>query len=215
VSGKRPAERGSARKSEHAPSPRVGRMDALVMCGGEGSRLDATGEKPLFEVGGEPMVGRVCRALDGAAVDEVYAVTSPATPETRAHLADQGVPLVEGTGEGYVADLGAALDAVDPPVVTVVADLPLLAPEHVEAALAAHDGRNVTVCVPTRLKSALGVSAETTRRHGGVERSPTGLNVVTAGEAPERVETSWDARLAVNVNYTDDAAVAEVLAGGP
>jgi len=188
------------------------------MCGGEGSRLDAAVEKPLVEVAGEPMIERVCRALDGAAVDEVYAVTSPAAPETRAYLADRGVSLVGGSGEGYVADLGAALEAVDPPVVTAVADLPLLAPEHVDAAVTAHDGRNVTVCVPTRLKEALGVSAETTRRHGGVERSPTGLNVVAAGgagDADERVETSWDARLAVNVNYADDAAVAEVLAGGP
>jgi len=185
------------------------------MCGGEGTRLDAPGEKPLFEVAGDPMVERVTRALRGADVDEVYAVTSPAAPETRAYLRDREVSVVEGTGEGYVADLGAALDAVDPPVVTVVADLPLLAPEHVNAALAAHDGRNVTVCVPTRLKESLGVSAETTRRHGGVERSPTGLNVVAAGESDERVETSWDARLAVNVNYADDAAVAEVLADGP
>lgn len=185
------------------------------MCGGEGARLDAAGEKPLFEVAGEPMVERVYRALCDAAVDEVYAVTSPATPETRSFLAEREVSLVEGTGDGYVADLGAALDTVDPPVVTAVADLPLLASEHVDAAVAAHDGRNVTVCVPTRLKEALGVSAETTRRHGCTERSPTGLNVVAAGDADERVETSWDARLAVNVNYEDDAAVAEVLAGGP
>lgn len=187
------------------------------MCGGEGSRLDAAGEKPLFEVAGSPMVERVCRALDGAAVDEVYAVTSPAAPATRAHLADRGVSLVEGDGNGYVADLGAALNTVEPPVVTAVADLPLLDAEHVNAAVTAHDGRSVTVCVPTRLKEALGVSVETTRSHGGDELSPTGLNVVAAAEADaarERVETSWDARLAVNVNYADDATVAEVLAGG-
>lgn len=185
------------------------------MCGGEGTRLDAPVEKPLYEVAGDPMIERVLRALRGADVEEVYAVTSPTAPETRAYLAERDVLLIEGTGDGYVADLGAALDAVDPPVVTAVADLPLLAPEHVNAAVGAHDRRNVTLCVPTRLKETLGVSAETTRRHGGMELSPTGLNVVAAGDAAERVETSWDARLAVNVNYRDDAAVAEVLAGGP
>ena len=165
------------------------------MCGGEGTRLAADAEKPLFEVGGRPMLGRVLDALDGAAVDAVHAVTSPTTPDTLAYLDDRDATVIEGPGEGYVADL------------------PLLAPAVVNDALAAYDGRNVTVCVPTRLKQALGVSAETVRDHEGERLSPTGLNVVAADDAGERVERVWDARAAVNVNYAADATVAEVLAG--
>ena len=165
------------------------------MCGGEGTRLAADAEKPLFEVGGRPMLGRVLDALDGAAVDAVHAVTSPATPDTLAYLDDRDATVIEGRGEGYVADL------------------PLLAPAVVDDALAAYDGRNVTVCVPTRLKESLGVSTETVRDEGGEQLSPTGLNVVAADDAGERVERVWDARAAVNVNYADDAATAEVLAG--
>jgi adenosylcobinamide-phosphate guanylyltransferase len=187
-------------------------MDALVMCGGEGTRLAADAEKPLFEVGGRPMLARVLDALDGAAVDAVHAVTSPATPDTLAYLDDRDATVIEGTGEGYVADLRRALATVSPPVVTVVADLPLLAPAVVDDAIAAYDGRNVTVCVPTRLKETLGVSAETVRDEGGERLSPTGLNVVAADDAGERIERIWDARAAVNVNYDDDATVAEVLA---
>ena len=180
------------------------------MCGGRGTRLDC-GEKPLFEVGGDPMVDRVLAALGESRVDRIYAVTSPHVPETTAHL-DGRVPCIEAAGEGYVADLTAALDRVDPPVLTVVADLPLLSAEVIDRTLAAHAGGSLTVCVPTALKEALGVSADATRERDGRRLSPTGLNVV--GD-DERVRVSHDARLAVNVNRPADAEVAEVLADGP
>ena len=180
------------------------------MCGGQGTRLDA-GEKPLFEIGGEPMVDRVLAALDKSALETVYAVTSPHAPETATHL-DGRVPCLETGGDGYVEDLGVALDdrRVGRPVVTVVSDLPLLTPEIVDRVVDAYDGGALTVCVPTALKEALGVSAETTRAHGGHERSPTGLNVV--GETTEEtLYVSYDTRLAINVNRPEDVAVAEVL----
>ena len=180
------------------------------MCGGRGTRLDR-GEKPLFEVGGDPMVDRVLAALEGSRVDRVHAVTSPYVPETAAHL-DGRVPCIEAAGEGYVADLAEALDAVDDPVLTVVSDLPLLSAEVVDRTLAAHAGGSLTVCVPTALKEALGVSADSTRERDGRRLSPTGLNVVGGDE---RVRVSHDARLAVNVNRPADADVAEVLADGP
>lgn len=207
------------------------------MCGGEGTRLDR-GEKPLFEVGGEPMVDRVRRALAASRVDAIHAVTSPSAPETAVHL-DGRMRTIETDGEGYVADLGVALERVDRPVLTVVADLPLLSGEVVDRVLDAYESASgasgagstggtgdegeagdsvprgsMTVCVPTRLKEALGVSADATRAHGGHELSPTGLNVVGENSA-EALHVSYDARLAVNVNRPTDAEVAEVLAGGP
>ena len=73
----------------------------------------------------------------------------------------------------------------------------------------------MTVCVPAALKRQLGVSVDTTRTHAGRELAPTGLNVV--GERDdETIRVSHDARLAVNVNRPDDAAVATAFAtGGP
>ena len=180
------------------------------MCGGRGTRLDR-GEKPLFEVGGEPMVDRVLAALGGSRVDRVHAVTSPHVPETTAHL-DGRVPCIEAAGEGYVADLTDALKTVDPPVLTVVADLPLLSAEVVDRTLSAHDGGSLTVCVLTALKEALGVSADSTQERDGRRLSPTGLNVVGGDE---QLRVSHDARLAVNVNRPADADVAEVFADGP
>ncbi|EMA53228.1 MULTISPECIES: NTP transferase domain-containing protein [Halococcus] len=194
------------------------------MCGGRGTRLDAGTEKPLYEIGGRPMVDRVIGALRASRVEAIHAVGSSNAPRTRDHLDpdrfdatrdetrrhDPPVEsFVEAPGEGYVADLAAALDSIDPPVLTVAADLPLLAGESVDRVLDAFDGDSLAVCVPVILKRALGVSVDTTMEHDGRTLAPTGINVV-AGDA-ETTLVSRDERLAVNVNRRADAQVAEAL----
>jgi adenosylcobinamide-phosphate guanylyltransferase len=182
------------------------------MCGGEGTRLDR-GEKPLFEIGGEPMIGRVLDALEASRIGAVHAVTAPQTPKTRRWLEDRdALEVLEAPGDGYVADLTSALETVDRPVLTVVADLPLLEEVIVERTLDAYGAGALTVCVPAALKRQLGLTVDTTRSRGGRELAPTGLNVVGETDA-ETVRVSHDARLAVNVNRPDDAAVAERLVG--
>ena len=181
------------------------------MCGGRGSRLGAEVEKPLFGVGGRPMVDRVHDALAGSRIETVHAVASPATPKTREHLRAAGVATVDAPGEGYVADLGHAAERVDTPVLTVVADLPLLSSETVDTVLAAHDGGSLTVCVPVDLKRRLGVSVETTLPDTEPPLAPSGLNVLADPDAPDDTMTRHDPGLAVNVNRPRDAAVAEAL----
>ncbi|MFB6305177.1 MAG: NTP transferase domain-containing protein [Haloferacaceae archaeon] len=201
-------------------------MDALLICGGRGTRLDADREKPLVRVGGRPMVDRVRDALAASRAGPTYAVVSPHAPATRAHLADD-CRIVDAPGEGYVADLDYALDAVGRPALTAVADLPLLAAAPVDRALAAAgaaDGpspgaganddapggvRALAVHVPAALKRALGASTDTTVERAGRELAPAGLNVVAEG--PEAVRVSHDARLAVNVNRPTDRDLAEEL----
>jgi adenosylcobinamide-phosphate guanylyltransferase len=177
------------------------------MCGGKGSRLDADVEKPLFEVGGRPMVDRVASALADSAVAETYAVTSPHAPETRDHL-DERLPLVETAGDGYVTDLGAALadDRVSTPALTVAADLPLLAGDAVDVVLDARQpGASLTVAVPVALKRLLGASVD-----ADGDPAPTGVNVVADADE-ETTYVTYDARFAVNVNRQSDAEVAAAL----
>ncbi|WP_439028699.1 NTP transferase domain-containing protein [Haloarchaeobius sp. DT45] len=192
------------------------------MCGGRGTRLDADVEKPLYPVAGTPMVDRVLAALGRSQVETVHAAVSPHAPDTREHLTDLGgdgsrdpdrdvpaVSLVETPGDGYVADLQAALDLVQTPVLTVVADLPLLAPVVVDRVLDRYAGgetHSLTVVVPTELKRALGASCDT--EFDGL--APTGVNVVADSET-DTMYTSYDARLAVNVNRQSDADLAEAL----
>lgn len=193
-------------------------MDALVMCGGRGTRLEAPVEKPLLEVCAEPMVDAVLSALAESATDRTYAAVSPHAPETADHLRDHPVEptLLETPGAGYVADLRTALETATPPVLSVVADLPLLESAHVDQAVRASGaGANpgavsTVICVPAALKRELDVSVDTTVRSDGRELAPTGMNVI-ADQGDQRIEAVNDTRLAVNVNRPGDVDVAEGL----
>jgi adenosylcobinamide-phosphate guanylyltransferase len=205
-------------------------MDVLLMCGGRGTRLDGTTEKPLRTVAGRPMVDRVLDALGASRAETTHAVVSPHATRTRAHLAERAegaasLSVVDAPGNGYVADLRYALDATDAagaPVLTVAADLPLLDGPAVNAVLAAAraaDGDSLTVCVPAARKRELGVSADATTEIDGREVVPAGINVVGGGaadgdgeqDAGGAVHLTDDARVAVNVNYPSDVRTAERL----
>lgn len=199
-------------------------MDCLVMCGGQGTRLDSVTEKPLHEIHGRSLVDRVLDAVAASRAADVYAVTSPHTPDTRNHLEDSiktrgttDLDVIQAPGEGYVADLQHALDTADigenNPALTVAADLPLLDGAALDRVLDVYDEGSLTVCVPTMLPEALGVTVDAAFEVGGRSVVPTGVNVV--GGAPDDSWVSWDARFAVNVNYPEDAAVAERLLSGP
>ncbi|GAA0233151.1 NTP transferase domain-containing protein [Halobaculum roseum] len=210
------------------------------MSGGRGTRLGAVGadtEKPLVEVAGEPMIDRVLAALSAGRVDRVHAVVSPNAPETAAYLRDResdafgddsaddsdgddaataGVSVVDAPGEGYVADLGYALERVERPVLTVAADLPLLSAGDIDRAIDAAGDASLSVYVPVELKRELGVSVdeETTTTVGDRTVAPTGLNVVGDDDGEYGDETALvveDERLAVNVNRPRDIRVAEAL----
>jgi adenosylcobinamide-phosphate guanylyltransferase len=205
------------------------------MCGGRGTRLGGDTEKPLVGVGGRPMVDRVCSAFLDGRVGAVHCAVSPHTPETRAHLADRpDVSVIETPGEGYVADLGDALERVGTPVVTAASDLPLLTPEAVGTALDAAgaggaedaggaddagggshaaddaggvddaDAVSVTVCVLVELKRELGVSVDTATDHAGRRVAPTGLNVV----GDRRPESEGDDGEAERTLVVDDERLA-------
>ena len=185
------------------------------MCGGRGTRLDSDTEKPLSEIAGTPMLDRVLSALDDSRIETVYAAVSPQTPKTRRHLDSKSggddLQIVETAGEGYVEDLQYALDGMDTPVLTVAADLPLLDGEILDRILAQHDSGSLSVYVPDALKGTIGASSEATMEWDGQTVASTGVNIV--GEGSEQRYLAHDARLAVNVNYPEDAAVAESLLG--
>jgi adenosylcobinamide-phosphate guanylyltransferase len=181
-------------------------MDALVMCGGRGTRLALDREKPLVEVGGRPLLDRVTDALAASSADRWYAVTSPHAPATRAHVS---LPTIDAPGDGYVSDLQYALARVETPVLTVAADLPLLTGNTIDSIIDSFDGDSMTACVPTALKRRLGVRIDTTMQDDP-SLAPAGVNVIAAGDRDRRI-VSDDLRLAVNVNHRRDAQVAEAL----
>ena len=197
------------------------------MCGGRGTRLGGETEKPLREVAGRAMVDRVLDALAESRIETTHAVVSPHATRTRERLAERAsaspsLSVVDAPGDGYVADLQFATDAVGAdgdPLLTVAADLPLLNGAAVNAVLdaaRAADRDSLTVCVPAARKRDLGVSADATTEIGGREVVPAGINVVGTSSETERddagaVHLTDDARIAVNVNYPSDVRTAERL----
>ncbi|MDB2223973.1 NTP transferase domain-containing protein [Halorubrum ezzemoulense] len=220
------------------------------MCGGRGTRLDREGEKPLAPVAGRSMVDRTLDALAASRVETAYAAVSPHTPRTRERLGERAsgggrvadgaergagsveVTVVDTPGDGYVADLQAALaEGPEPPVLTVAVDLPLLDGPAVDTVLDAHAAAgsdSLSVRVPAARKRGLGASADAATRYDDGdeaageavdppdERVPAGVNVVGAidGGGDEAVRATRDARLALNVNRPGDRRLAErILAG--
>lgn len=181
------------------------------MCGGRGTRLDAPVEKPLFEIAGQPMIERVLAAFEDTDVETVYAVTSPHVPETRAYLDERSVAQIETPGEGYVDDLGRALERVHGPVLTVATDLPLIAADAISDVIDQHERGSLTVCVPVALKEVLGVSVGLTIDPEGRELAPSGINIVSDLDT-DTTHVTYDVRFAVNVNRRSDARIAEALA---
>ena len=186
-------------------------MDALVMCGGPGTRLQARIEKPLVDVDGKPMIERVYHACLESDIDQVFGVVSPQTPTTEQWLSDRDVPIIITPGDGYVADLQLALQRVGTPVITVAADLPLLIASHIDTLIDEYDGPSITGCVPTEVKAKLDLSVDTTITHGTYEYAPVGLNIVADCD-DEAVYVFSDDRIAVNVNRPTDIEIAEGLA---
>lgn len=214
-----------------------GITDAVLLCGGRGTRLGTETEKPLVPVDGRPMVHRVLDAIARSRIRRVVAVSSPHTPSTTATMEELSAGELEparlvsnvvvGSGEGYVDDLNRGLDAVDGPALTVTADLPLLRTRDVadviEAAVGSGDDGgpahtandrglvdSVSICVPVSLKRTLGASVDTSVTHDGNDVAPTGLNVVGSGEDTVVVRRSKS--LAINVNRPRDLALARRIA---
>ncbi|MFC4439023.1 MULTISPECIES: NTP transferase domain-containing protein [Natrialbaceae] len=182
------------------------------MCGGKGTRLESPHEKPLHPIDGTAMIDRVLAGFEESAVETIFAAVSPNALETREHLERAGsVRTIETAGEGYVTDLLAVLErsAIEPPVLTVAADVPLLEAPVVDRILATHGDSDAsrTVCVPASLKRRLGVSVEA-RLESAPHLAPTGVNVVGRVEK-SMTDVSYDPRLAVNVNRLEDARIAE------
>jgi adenosylcobinamide-phosphate guanylyltransferase len=185
------------------------------------------------------MVDRVCDALAESRVETAHAVVSPHASATRAHLVDErsAVSVIDAPGDGYVADLRYATEAVGAsggdgagdaaarPLLTVAADLPLLDAAAVNGVIDAARGAgddaptSLTVCVPAARKRELGVSADAATEVCGREVVPAGINVVggdreAEGDGDAAVHRTEDVRLAVNVNYPSDVRIAEELLAG-
>jgi len=193
-------------------------MLALIMAGGEGSRL-GMGEKPLVTICGRPMLSYVIDAFSTAG-HEVIVVASHRTPFTKNWCRAQGLTIYDAKGLGYVEDINAAvadLEEEERPLFTCVSDLPCLAAEIIVDIEAAWRRSGLPACstwVPRDLCLEHGCRTQYTEIISGVPSCPAGINILTASREAwtpeEEVQVLMhDRRLAFNINTREELAVVQ------
>jgi adenosylcobinamide-phosphate guanylyltransferase len=196
-------------------------VTALLMAGGEGTRLKTEGEKPLLKVGGRPMIGYVINALKGAKkVDEIIVVVSKHTLQTAAFSRRHSLKVLQTPGEGFCLDaryaikklkLGAAL--------TICADLPLITSEFIDRVITHYEdcGKPAfSVMVSLGIRNKLGLSADYVFKIKGKNVVPAGINIIDGkkieeNELEEEILFIDDKIVVVNVNTLEDLRVAESM----
>jgi adenosylcobinamide-phosphate guanylyltransferase len=186
-------------------------MLALIMAGGEGSRL-GMGEKPLVTILGMPMISRVIEAFRGAGLD-VVVVATPKTCFTQNWCRAQGIPLFRAAGLGYVEDLIEAVSELDEeaPLFTCGGDMPCITPSAISAIRSAYWDSDYPACsvwIPLATSENLGLSPAYTQLVNGVTASPAGVNILLGERItepqPELQLLMEDPALAFNINTGND-----------
>jgi len=194
-------------------------VTALLMAGGKGTRLNITGEKPLLEVCGKPMIQRVLEALKGATkVEDIVVVVSKHTPQTAAFAQKQALMVLRGPGRGFCLDAKYAIKKLKlETVLTICADLPLITSEFIDKVITFYEQCKkpaLTVVVPQELYAKFGLSVDYFLNVNGKSLIPIGVNVVDGKRVEERyldeeVLLIDDVKVAVNVNTLQDLKIAE------
>lgn len=196
-------------------------VTALVMAGGEGTRMRIEEEKPLLKVGGKPMIEHVVNTLKGAKkVEEIIVAVSGRTPKTATFVRKLSLKVLHTPGKGFCLDARYAIKKLKlGTVLTICVDLPLITSEFVDEVIARYEQCNkpaLTVMVPLEIYKKLGLSTDYVFKIEGKNLVPAGVNVVDGkriNEAllEEEIIVIPREEIAVNVNRPGDLKIAERL----
>jgi len=194
---------------------------ALITAGGRGTRIKEMGvEKPMVLLHGRPMIDHILEQM--MLVDEissVYVSISDNVPNTRHHLGQMGVNLLETSGTEYCHDLiQAAEDIAEDHIFICPADLPLLRAELVSDVVREFLKRkeqSLTVGIPLEKALEFGVDVTFYENVNGQPLMPCGVSVVdrkrmlTREFLPGSYYVAETPDVAVNVNTMADLKKAE------
>jgi adenosylcobinamide-phosphate guanylyltransferase len=191
-------------------------MHALIMAGGEGTRLDR-GEKPLILVRGKPMIAYVTDAFSAAGIVPVVAV-SPKTPMTTNWCRAQGIAFCKTEGRGYVEDMISAVQTLDDqhPLFVCVSDIPCISTRIIQQIADSYSVSGKDACsvwVPATLVRACRGGMPYREQVCGVVACPVGINILR-GDLIEQPQEELQVLLnepclSFNVNTPADLARAE------
>jgi adenosylcobinamide-phosphate guanylyltransferase len=197
-------------------------VTALVMAGGKGTRMCLAEEKPLVKICGKPVIQYVIAALENAKkIDSIIVAVTSCTPNTAKYLSQFPVKVVETPGKDYVSDMGYASQNLKLGVfLAIAADLPLVTSQVLDCIVERyeHCGKPaLTVAVPLKTKTKLGMSIEYSFKMDDKDVVPVGINVI---DGQKRYGDEWLDQdiflldlpeLAVNINTIQELNLAKRL----
>lgn len=191
-------------------------MDAIIMAGGFGSRLDM-GEKPCVELLGKPLITYVIDTLQRTeGIGDIYVAVSPATPRTASFIQEKydGKVMIIPTGGGnYVGDMVYAVKAacITEPLLILMADLPLLSPGLLEKIIEEYKvcGKPaMSIFSPIHVCKSLGLRPDTVFNWDGELIVPSGINILDGSDVDHEQDyvslVLDDIELALNINTVED-----------
>ncbi|MBM4241473.1 MAG: GTP--adenosylcobinamide-phosphate guanylyltransferase [Euryarchaeota archaeon] len=192
-------------------------VTALVMAGGEGTRLKFKGEKPLIKILGKPMIRYVIDALFGASkIKDIIVATSIHTPKTDVFIKKIGLKTIETPGDGYVSDLRFILSEFElgDVLLTITADLPLIRSDILDQVIKEYEkcGKPaLSVAVPLEIFKKYGLKPSMV--FDGMV--PSGLNILRSinKQQDEEVLIIEKIELALNINNCKDITFLEKILG--
>ena len=197
-------------------------ITALVMAGGKGTRLHLAEEKPLIKVCGKPVIEYVIEALKNAKkIDSIVVAVTDCTPKTEKYLSKFPVKIIKTPCKDYVSDMGYASQNLKLGVfLAIAADLPLVTSKALDDIVEHYELCSkpaLTVAVPIKTKTRLGMSVEYSFKIDDKEVVPVGINVINGHK---RYGDEWLDQdiylldlpeLAVNINTIQELNLAERL----
>jgi adenosylcobinamide-phosphate guanylyltransferase len=187
-------------------------MIGLVMCGGKGTRMQASQEKLLLKYK-NPIIQHVISALeDSGCFSKIVAATSHNAPRTREFLTNLGVFTMDTAGKSYVYDLNQILHNFDESVFVISGDLPLLDSEIIKQIVQKTNASNswTTILISKEFLDSLHLKQEYTVIYNKKQYSYCGISVVDPTKLTDMklVDESYvildDKRIALNLNTKED-----------
>lgn len=200
-------------------------MDALVMAGGKGSRLNR-GEKPLVRLFGRPLIEYVVSCLtDSLSVSEgrILVATTNNVPLTSRWARERELEVVETAGKGFVPDMVEAVKqaGVKEPILVIMADLPLVTPDLIDQIIEIYDQRPepaLSTHTPLHLHTRMGRRPDALFNYQGQLIVPSGINILEGANIRDEQEDYHlimeRIELALNVNVAEDLKLCELIIQG-
>jgi adenosylcobinamide-phosphate guanylyltransferase len=197
-------------------------LTALVMAGGEATRMGVEAEKPLLEVGGTSMIQLVIEALRASKnVDRVIVAVSPKSTRVAEKARELGAEVVETPGSGYEQDMKTAIKRLElGDVLVVSADLPFLTAKLVDSAFERYKSSGkpaLSVMCPPSVLEKMNLQPPYLFEVEGKKLVPIGVNILDGTRIDEPVLeeatlVTESPQLALNVNKPEELEVARKLA---